>query len=122
VVITPIDDRVPERIETVVLRLYPAALYNVGRWGRAGALILDNDCPAPDTEQLPDRNFHVRADGKNTGCYRVELSDNLEDWESLEANVVTDDAVHFVDPEAGDIGARYYRVVPVSEVELFEDE
>jgi hypothetical protein len=122
VVITPIDDRRAERIETVVLRLHPAALYNVGRWGRAGALILDNDCPRPDTVQLPDRNFHVRADGRNSHCYRVELSDNLLDWESLEANVVTEDGVHFVDPEAVDLGARFYRVVPVSDVELFSEE
>ena len=55
-------------------------------------------------------------------CYRVELSSNLTDWESPEANVVTEDDIHFVDPEAVDLGARFYRVVPVSEVELFEEE
>ena len=122
VVITPIDDKRVERIETVVLRLHPAVFYNVGRWGRAGAIILDNDCPRPETVQLPDRNFHVRGDGKNSHCYRVELSDNLTDWELLEANVVTDEDVHFVDPEAPELPARYYRVVPVSDVELFSEE
>jgi hypothetical protein len=72
--------------------------------------------------QLPDRTFHVRADGRISLCYRIELSSNLTDWESLEANVVTEDDIHFVDPEAVDLGARFYRVVPVAEVELFEEE
>ena len=39
VIIIPLDDQREERIETVILRLQPAALYNVGYPGRAGAII-----------------------------------------------------------------------------------
>ncbi len=122
VLVIPIDDRRDERIETVVLRLQPAALYNVGRPGIAGALILDNDCPAPGTLSLPDGSFHVRNDWPKGACYRVDVSNNLKDWEALEDNLVTDDAIHFVDPEAPDLGARFYRVVPVSEVEYYDED
>src|SRR5262249_44627876 len=43
IIITPIDDALPEHIETVVLRLLDADTYNVGQPRRAAALILDND-------------------------------------------------------------------------------
>jgi len=122
VLVIPIDDRHDERIETVVLRLQPAALYNVGRPGIAGALILDNDCPAPDTGSLPDRLFNLRRDWPRGACYRIDVSGNLTDWESLEDNLVTDDAVYFVDPEAPDMKARFYRIVPVLDVEFYDEE
>ena len=51
----------------------------------------------------------------------VEIVRLLE-WESLEANFVTDDAIHFVDPEAPDLKKRFYRVQPASEVEIFDEE
>ena len=122
VLVIPIDDRQDERIETVVLRLQPAALYNVGRPGVAAALILDNDCPAPDTGSLADRLFNLRRDWPSGACYRIDVSGNLRDWESLEDNLVTDDALHFIDPEAPDLGARFYRIVPVLDVEFYDED
>jgi hypothetical protein len=60
--------------------------------------------------------------GSNGESYRIEISSNLFDWERLEANCVTEDAIHFVDPEAPELGARFYRVMPVSDVELLDEE
>jgi hypothetical protein len=122
VIITPIDDRRVERIETVILRLQPAALYTVGRWSAAGAIIVDNDYPPPGPICLPDHTFHCRLPGANGQCYRLEISSNLRDWEALDPNIVTDDAVHFLDCEAPGVKARFYRVSPVSAVEMFAEE
>lgn len=46
----------------------------------------------------------------------------MTDWEPLAANTVTYDNVQFVDLEAVDFGARFYRVVPASDMEGFTDE
>lgn len=120
VVVTPIDDRRPEPIETVILRLLPAALYNVGRPEAAAAIIVDNDQPRPVTLTLPDRTFHLRADAANGFGYRVECSINLRDWEPLCVGAVLDGALHFVDPDAAQSALRFYRLIP--DVALPEDE
>jgi len=122
IVITPIDDRRDEPIETVILRLEQPAIYNVGRWNRAGAIIVDNDAKRPGPVRLTDRTFHLRLDEFNGVPFRLELSTNMIDWESLDPNVVTDDAIHFVDPEASELGVRFYRVRPVSDLEMFSEE
>jgi hypothetical protein len=122
VIITPIDDRRDERIETVVLRLHNAALYNVGRWSAAGAIIVDNDHPTPGPICLPDRTFHARLKGANGQCYRLEISNDLKEWEALDPCVVLDDAVHFLDCEAPGVKARFYRAIPVPDVEMFSEE
>jgi hypothetical protein len=122
VIVTPIDDRRVERIETVILRLHHAALYNVGRWSAAGAIIVDNDHPRPGPICLPDRTFHARLDGVNGHCYRLEFSTDLKEWEALEPNIVVDDAIHFLDCEAAEAKARFYRVRPVPDVEMFSEE
>jgi hypothetical protein len=122
VIITPIDDRRVERIETVILRLRPAALYNVGRWSAAGAIIVDNDHPRPGPVCLPDRTFHCRLDGVNGQCYRLEISTDLKDWETLDPNIVVDDAIHFLDCDAPHAKARFYRARPVPAEEMFSEE
>jgi len=122
VIVTPIDDERVERIETVILRLQPAALYNVGRWSAAGAILVDNDDPPPGSICLPDRTFHCRLPGANGQCYRLEISSNLRDWEALDPSVVTDDAVHFLDCEAPGVKARFYRARAVSAIEMFAEE
>ncbi len=122
VLVTPIDDRRDEPVETVILRLEGAALYNVGRWNRAGAIIVDNDRTRPGPLCLPDHSFHVRWDGANGQAYRLEISSDLVNWETLEPNVVSDGAIHFVDPEAAETGVRFYRVQPVTAAELFSEE
>jgi hypothetical protein len=120
ILITPVDDRLPEGIETVLLRLVPAALYNVGRPGRAGAVIVDNDRPPPDTLRLADGCVHVRRDAPRGFCYRLEASRDLLRWETVLSATVVDDAIHFVDDEAGEQPLRFFRVMP--EAPLLDDE
>jgi hypothetical protein len=112
IVITPMDDRRPEVIETVILRLLPAALYNVGRPDAAAAIIVDNDVPRPCSLALSDRSFHLRAEAPDGFGYRVECSTNLRDWEPLCVSTVRDGALHFVDPDAAGSTMRFYRVLP----------
>jgi hypothetical protein len=123
IVITPKDDRQPERIETVVLRLHPAALYNVGRPGAAAAVICDNDAPRPGPLALADRLFHLRLDGPDGLCYRIEASGDLQNWEPLCSCAMVEGALHFVDPDAAGHPKRFYRCVrDVFDAGFFEEE
>lgn len=119
IVIVPVDDALPEKIETVVLGLieppYGSPLpspYVVGKQARAAAIIVDNDQPRPCTERLPDRCFHLTQPGRNGDWYRIESSANLVDWTVLCTNSVTDGAIHFVDPDADTNSQRFYRAQP----------
>jgi hypothetical protein len=115
----PLDDALPERLETVVLRLCvpPDATaatppYLIGFPSRAAAVIVDNDQPRPVTGLLPDRCFHVMKPAGNGTCWRIEYATNLVDWTPICTAVVTDGALHFVDPDAEESPARFYRAVP----------
>jgi hypothetical protein len=121
VVIAPVDDRRPERIETVILRLQQSALYHVGIPGRAGAIILDNDYPRPGPCRLDDETFHARVDA-DLRWYRLEASTDLRVWLPICTNAVGEDGIHFVDPEAADLKLRFYRVVAVADEEFFDEE
>jgi hypothetical protein len=112
IVVTPIDDRRAEPIETVILRLLPSTSYQLGRPEAAGAIIVDNDWPVPATVALPDRCFHLRAAAPNGLSLRIECSTNLRDWEPLCVSTATNGAVHFVDPDAATRPMRFYRLVP----------
>jgi len=52
----------------------------------------------------------------------AKLLGNLTDWEPIEVNVVAGHGIHFVDPEAPESPARYYRVVPLPDVEWFSED
>jgi hypothetical protein len=117
--LVPIDDLLPERLETVVLRLVvppdtATALppYLIGYPGRAAAIIVDNDAPRPATSVLPDHCFHFMRPAANGTCWRIDFSSNLVDWTPIGTTVVTDGAIHFVDPDADDASQRCYRAVP----------
>lgn len=116
IVIWPMDDALPERIETVILGLieppYASPLpspYVVGKPARAAAIIVDNDQPRPCTGRLPDRCFQLTQPGSNGDWFRIECSTNLMDWIVLCTNSVTDGAIHFVDPDADAAAQRFYR-------------
>lgn len=121
IMVWPLDDKLPERIETVILGLieppYASPLpspYVVGRPARAAAIIVDNDQPRPGTGRLPDRCFLLTQPGRNGDWFRIESSSNLMDWVILCTNSVTDGAIHFVDPDATDAPQRFYRALPAS--------
>lgn len=103
-----------------MLRLIPAALYNVGWPGQAAAIIVDNDHPRPPSLRLDDGLFHLCTPDTDGFSYRLEASTDLLNWEPVCYNVVTDGALHFVDPDGPEMPARFYRVMP--EVELPEED
>jgi hypothetical protein len=117
-VIEPIDDRLVERIETVILRLVepptmqPGLSYLIGRPGAAAAVIVDNDFRPPPCRRLPDGLFHVCLAGPTGFGFRLEASPDLRTWEPLFSNWATEDEVQFVDPEAETAPLRFYRVLP----------
>jgi hypothetical protein len=115
--VLPIEDKIVEGAETVVLGLTAPTrppLYLFGYSRRAAAIILDNDQPRPSCSALRDGLFHLCAPGTNGFAYCIRTSTDLVTWTSLCTNVVSDGAVHFVDAEAGDMRHRFYRVVPDS--------
>src|SRR6185295_7994439 len=92
-VITPIDDNLPEDIETVRLRLtLPPTLpptYEIGRPSRAAAVILDNDCLLRSPGPLVDGSLHVRFPALTGMPFRLESSANLLDWEEVASGINT---------------------------------
>jgi hypothetical protein len=113
--VIPIDDNIPERIETVVLSLTAPTRplpYLFGYPRQAAAIILDNDQPRPPCRLLSDGLFHLCAPGTNGFGYSIQTSSDLVTWTSECTNIVTDGAVHFIDPDAGEMLHRFYQVVP----------
>jgi hypothetical protein len=118
IVVRPIEDTLPEQVETVIVTLQtasdPTTACQVGYPRRAAAYILDNDQPRPPCRRFPDGLFHlVRPGLLGGGCYRVDVSVNLVDWTEVCTSELSDGAVQFVDPDAPEFGNRFYRVVPV---------
>jgi len=115
-IITPIDDNLPERIETVILRLalppVVPATYEIGRPARAGAVILDNDHVIVAREPLDDPGVHVRLSVFEGMPFRMESSTNLLDWVEEACDYAVEDGVSFVDDELDAHGQRFFRVVP----------
>ncbi len=112
IVVVPSDDLLIEKIETVLLRLQPSPDYAVGLPAHAGAIIIDNDQPRPLCGLLPDRRFHLCRPATNGFSFRIEASTDLSNWIPVCTNVVTDGALHFVDPDAPPSPMRFYRAWP----------
>ncbi len=119
ILVVPFDDALPEPVESVVLRLHvPPTVgsavppYVIGCPGQAAAIIVDNDGPRPCTGMLPDRCFHLSTPGTDGAWFRIESSTDLRQWTPLCSNAVTNGAIHFVDPDADEAPARFYRAVP----------
>jgi hypothetical protein len=118
IVISALEDALKERIETVVIQLIlpsPSPVpppYVVGWPDVAAAVIVDRDVIRPGCRLLPGRLFHVCLPGLSGTGFRLEASENLEDWVEIASGVVIDEAVHFVDPEASKYPKRFYRVIP----------
>jgi hypothetical protein len=116
--VIPIDDSISEPTETIRLALRPAVsgappAYMIGKPAHAGAILVDNDQPRPNSGTLSDRSFHLMQPGANGAWFRIETSTNLVSWTTLTTNLVTDGALHFVDPETTELPRRFYRAVPL---------
>jgi hypothetical protein len=120
VVITPIDDELPEGLESVIICLRPSPEmsilpnYVVGRPGQAAAVIADNDTPLVAYVCLSDGVFHWCRPASNTECYRMECSTDLIHWTDLGTVRGTDGAVHYADAEGFAYDRRFYRAILVN--------
>lgn len=125
ITIVPIDDNLPEHIETVIVHLVPSPVdppaYRVGRPACAAAAILDNDCREPGNADLPDGSMSLRLPLASGLPYRVEASTNLRDWEPVMNGIVEDNAIRFIDGETSGYPHRFFRVVPEYEAIDLED-
>jgi hypothetical protein len=118
--VMPLEDALPERLETVVLRLRLPPLpldaadrpYTLGRPAEAAAFIVDNDTPPPQVAPLPEGLFHAMAPITN-GCFRVEVTTNLVNWETVCTNRVADGMARHIDAEGTNLVRRFFRLVPV---------
>lgn len=119
VVVQPIDDALPEPIETVVLTLTqpptlgPRISYWIGVPAKAAAVILDNDSPTPVVGPLPDKSLYFTQPASNGVYYSFECSTNLVNWTPLFTNIVTDGAISYIDPDPHSTALRFYRAMPV---------
>jgi len=113
VTIAPIDDHIVEPIETVILRLIPPPnpnTYFIGRPARAGAVIVDNDCPRLLSQRLADGCIQIQSPLPAGSPYRVEASPDLVNWLPLFRNIVSDEEGGFVDDDASEFKLRFFRV------------
>ena len=117
ITVVPLEDNDHELLNTVVLKLTPpptavVPTYTIGHPGKAAAIIVDRGEFAAEGDHSPDGLFHFRLPGMNGFFFRVEASDDLVTWTPVCTNVVTEGAIHFVDPDATEHPHRFYHVVP----------
>jgi hypothetical protein len=123
--VLPIDDRVTESPETVVLSLEPSPLdvfpppYVIGVPDMAGALIVDNDHLIQQmTRSVGDDSLHIRLPLARGLPYRLEASFNLIDWEPVSQGIgVEEDGIDYVETGKSQHPQRFYRMVPELKVD-----
>jgi hypothetical protein len=120
ITIVPIDDGPPDVNKTVILALapFPGTVlpppYLIGSPSTAAAVILDPTRACPDTAMLPDKCFHLHLPAPNAAWFYIQCSTDLVNWTSVCTNRVIDGSIDFVDPNAADYPAKFYRVVPLA--------
>jgi hypothetical protein len=114
--LVPLDDGPPDITSTVILTLVPSTNsppdYLLGFPRRAGALILDRPSWPPPIAVLPDKCFHLSAAGPNGAWFHIEYTTDLLNWTPVCTNQVINGLIDFVDPDAPNDAARFYRAVP----------
>jgi hypothetical protein len=116
ITVVPIDDGPPDITSTVILSLNPssAALpdYLLGFPRKAAAIILDGPFPRPTSRMLAGGSFHLNAAGPEGAWFRVEYTTDMQNWTPVCTNQVVQGSIDFIDPDASDSSARFYRAVP----------
>jgi hypothetical protein len=118
IIVRPLDDSLPEPVETVILSLLAPVdvtplSYSIGYPNKAEAIILDNDHHVPPPGPLSSSSFHFSQTATNGFSYCLQFSTDLTNWTSLYTNVVTEGTIDFVDPDALNATFRYYRAIEV---------
>ena len=130
ITIVPIEDKIPEGPETVVLILVPSVStttnepsldgnidkppYLIGPYEKASAVIVDNDLPITPI-RLPDGQFHFYKPAPTNMVYILEVSSDLIHWTPVITNTATEGFINYVDTDSPDYKRRFYRVLPVQQ-------
>lgn len=123
IVVTPIDDNLREKTETVIIGLHDPSVpggifpgpstYLASGPRRAAAIIVDNDRPRPPCLRLSDGLFNVCLPASDVECVRVECTRDFKEWTPLCTVPVNEGMAHFIDPDAPDAPHKFFRLVPV---------
>jgi hypothetical protein len=65
------------------------------------------------SQKLPDGTFQVRVRGADGQAFRLDASQDLGNWSLLTTDSLLGDVFDFVDTQATNFPARFYRVLPV---------
>jgi hypothetical protein len=105
------------RVQTVIATLQPPPVpqgnpptYLIGRPSQAEALIVDR--AALRSGRLEDGSFHVALPAAGDSPYRIEVSNDLLNWEPMGTNTSQQGTIQYTDPEANTWPWRFYRLVP----------
>jgi hypothetical protein len=115
ILVQPIDDKIAERIETVVLRLSPSGTdpqtYALGMLQTARAIIIDNDQTVAPNARVAGENIHFHFDAPKGMRYRIETSDDLANWRPVCSNVAGDTGASVIEDATAGAG-QFYRLIP----------
>ncbi|MCL4178372.1 MAG: hypothetical protein KJ072_11610 [Verrucomicrobia bacterium] len=118
-IISPLPDDLVEDPETVVVELTaspamgPLEPYRVGAPRLAAALILDaGDLTVPPRRV---RNWlHLQWPSEAGAAYRLEVSENLRDWQAVTDGWADETGVHHLELSPEAFPRRFYRLRPLS--------
>ena len=120
VIVIPLADNLVEGRETVRLTVVPQldALpqrYTVGHRNRAIVLIADRSWSptasgGSQCDAIGSGLFHLCFPAAPLPGFRIEASDDLRHWETLQETAAIENAVHFVDPDSPGFPRRFYRI------------
>ncbi len=93
--------------------------YRLGLRRRAIAVIADRSWlilpPVHDfCSPLGGGHFHLclPAAAALAPAWRIEATDNFQQWETVHEGVAVEDEMHFVDPDTPGLPRRFYRLEP----------
>jgi hypothetical protein len=113
-------DETNNATETVILSLDASTNgppdYVVGFPPRAEALIVGGDAPNPGLTGavLGDHSFRLSGGGPDGAWFRVDCTTNLVNWSPVCTNQVVNGTIDFADPDAANLPARWYRMIPLA--------
>jgi hypothetical protein len=118
-IISPLPDELVEDPETVVVELTaspamgPLETYRVGAPKLAAALILDEGNLTVPPRRV--RNWlHLQWPSEAGAAYRLEVSENLRDWQAVTDGWADETGVHHLELSPEAFPCRFYRLRPLA--------
>ena len=114
-----VQDGLIEGPETVVVELVPSPAlspiepYRVGSPHMAAVLILDEDDPSVPAQRIRQW-LHLRLDAEPGAAYRLEVSEDLKQWQAVSDEWADDSGVHHIEMAPWNFPRRFYRLRPLA--------